>query len=88
MCGFVWTFQKNFKQKQEKITTVGSAIYTFGITSAFDLKHTAILRMDRQLLPMGKNFLSVTDFSKVNNKNNNNKNNNNKYLYSAYTFQC
>ena len=46
--------------------------YTFGITSAFDLRHTAILRMDRQLLPMGKNFLSVTDFSKANNKNNNN----------------
>ena len=26
MCGFVWTFLKNFKHKQEKITKVGSAI--------------------------------------------------------------
>ena len=26
MCGFVWTSLKNFKQKQEKIAKVGSAI--------------------------------------------------------------
>ena len=61
MCGFVWTFLTNFKEKQE-ITKVGSP-YFWNYISIWVL---AILRMDRWLLPMGKNVLSVTDFSKVN----------------------
>ena len=89
MCGFVWTWPEKLQTKAGK-NYKGWFCYTFGITSAVDLKHTdlAILRVDRWLLPMGKNLLSVIDFSKVNNKNNNNIDNNIKYLYSAYTCQC
>ena len=67
MCGFVWTFLKNFKHKQEKITKVGSAILLeLHQHLIWSTETLAILRMNRWLLPMGKNCLSATDFSKVN----------------------
>ena len=63
MCGFVWTFLTNFKEKQE-ITKVGSAIllelHQHLSTGDFTHGQMAVAHGEERFV------LSMTDFSKVN----------------------